>query len=172
MKSFFKLPLYLGLAVLVVAVLISAIKIGNQQAFTSQRTRASVAGGSLILKYTSPDLVSVLLTSDKSVSGVDVTLKFNNEVTVLPSSLSGGADFVTSGGDVDSQGYIFTFSAVAKKPAVTAGVVASFTVSPKSGNSANADLQFDQKGSSVIDKATGQNILSQTQGVKFTVSKK
>lgn len=171
MRSIVKLPLYLGLVVVVAAVILSAVKLGNQQAFTNLNSRANVAGAVLMLKYTAPNLVSVLLTSDKEISGADVTVKFNSDkITVLPSSLTAGADFVTSGGNVDKSTSTFTFSAISKKPSVKSGVVATFTVKPKEGlTTADADLQFSA-ATAVIDRASGQNILSQTQGVKFTVS--
>lgn len=172
MKSFTKLPLYLGLAVLVFAVLISVIKIGDQQAFTTQRTKANVSGASLILKYTAPDLVTVFLTSAKTVRGTDITLKYNSDkITVLSSTLKGGGDFVTSGGNFDKT-LSFTFSAIAKKP-VSTGVVASFSVMPVKGQlKTDADIQFIEGSTEVYDKASNQNILVDTQGVKFTLLKK
>lgn len=174
MKSFAKLPLYLGLAVLVFSVLISVIKIGNQQAFTSQRTRANVSGASLVLKYTAPDLVSIILTSDKEVSGVDITVKFNGDkIKILPSSLTSGPLFITSGGTVNDKSNVFAFSAITKNTPVAAAVVATFNVLPKEGlNTAEADIQFENVGTTVIAKDSGQNILTNTQGVKFTVSSK
>lgn len=172
MKSVVKLPLYLGLAVLVVAVVMSAVKLSNQQAFTNLDSRANIAGASLILKYTAPNLVSVLLTSDKEVSGTDITVKYNSDkIDVLPSSLTAGTDFVTSGGNIDREASTFIFSALSKKPSVKNGVVATFTVVPKDAKEASGDLQFIGNETAVIDKAEGKNILSQTQGVKFTVSK-
>lgn len=171
MRSIVKLPLYLGLVVVVAAVILSAVKLGNQQAFTHLNSRANVAGAVLMLKYTAPNLVSLVLTSDKEISGADVTVKFNSDkITVLPSSLTAGADFVTSGGNVDKSTSTFTFSAISKKPSVKSGVVATFTVAAKDAKDAPADLQFIGGDTAVIDKASQQNILSQTQGVKFTVS--
>ncbi|MBI3379424.1 hypothetical protein HY029_01570 [Candidatus Gottesmanbacteria bacterium] len=172
MKSFTKLPLYLGLTVLVFSIILSVVKVSNQQAFTSTKTRANTSSASLILKYSTGNLVSLLLTSDKDVKGVDVTLKFNaDKINILPSSLSGGPAFILSGGNIGPTN-LFTFSAIAKKSSTTAGLVASFAVTPKSNSgSTNGDLQFVDSGTAVIDKAFGQNILGQTQGVKFTISK-
>lgn len=173
MKSVAKLPLYLGLGVLVVAVIMSAVKLGNKQAFTNLNSRANVAGATLILKYTAPNLVSVLLTSEKQVSGVDVVVKYNGDkTTVLPSSLSAGTGFVTTGGVVDEGVNTFSFSALSKKVPVTNGVVATFALTPKGNiSSAQADVQFVETGTMVVSKDLGQNILSQTQGVKFTTQK-
>jgi len=174
MKDFTKLPLYLGLAVLVFSVLISVIKVGNQQAFTSGKTKANVAGATLVLKYTAPDVVSVILTSDKEVSGVDVSVKYNgNQINILPSSLTPGPLFITSGGTATDKSNVFAFSAIAKNTPVTAAVVANFTVVPKEGlNTANGDIQFDSVGTAVVAKNSRQNILSNTQGVKFTIYSK
>lgn len=174
MKSFAKLPLYMGLAVLVFSVLISVAKVGSQQAMTSQKTKASAGGAGLSMQFTPPNLVSVLLTSEKEVAGVDMMVKFNgSEVTILPSSLSGGVSFVTSGGNMDVKANTFTFSAIAKKTPVSNGIVATFSVVPAAGKiSANADLQFAGEGTTtdVVDKVSKQNILGNTQGVKFTTS--
>ena len=172
MRAYTKLPLYLGLAVLVFSVIISVVKIGNQQAFISQNTKAAAAGASLSLKYISPNSVSVLLTSDKEVGGVDVTIKYNAlQISILPSSLTSGGLFITSGGSTDDKTGTFTFSGVAKKSQVKDGVVATFNITSKdSVKSADADLQFVVNGTAttVIDKASGQNILNKTQGVKLT----
>lgn len=173
MRNFAKLPLYLGMAVLVVSVLVSAVKIGNRQAFTSQKTKAGTSGASLILKYTSPNIVSVLLTADKSIKGADISLAFNGDkIQVLPSSLSSGPDFAASGGNIDLKENIFTFSVVTQKKDISAGVLASFNVYPVWGDTAEADLQFPEDANTVIEDSSGQNILTQTQGVKFTTSKK
>lgn len=171
MKFAVKLPLYLGLAVLVFSVLISVIKVGNQQAFTSQKTRANVEGASLVLKYTSPNIVSVILSSDKEVTGTDVSLKFNaDKIKVLPSTLHAGPNFVTSGGTMDEALGTFSFSAIAKKLPVTNAVVASFTIlSKEKGKIVDADIQFVGMTTTVIDKAEAKNILKETQGAKFTL---
>lgn len=176
MKSTAKLPLYLGLSVFVISVLISAIKIGNQQVFNSGKTRANITDASLVLKYTPPNLVSIIATSQSNISGADIVLKFDGDkIVILPSTLSGGPSFVTSGGNVDQKAGTFSFSAIVKKSFSTSEVVASFTVEPLENlNIADADIQFKGVGSTttVIDKSSGQNILNQAQGVKFTLSAK
>lgn len=170
MKPAFKLPLYLGLFVLVVSVLVSAIKIGNQSSLTTSRTRANTQGASLILKYTPPNSVSILVSSDKKISGADITLLFNSEkITVLPSTLQPGLNLVTSGGIVDENKKTFSFSVIPKDKLFTDGLLATFTVNSNSGKGANGDVQFVTPDTQVIDKDTGQNILKSTQGVKFTL---
>lgn len=173
MKSVFKLPLYLGLMVLVVSILVSAVKVGNEQAFTSDKTRANISGASLIMKFTAPNLVSVLLTSEKEISGADVTVKYNGDkISILPSSLTAGPNLVTSGGNVDSKANTFSFSAVSQKMPVTSGIVASFTViSNETGKTADADIQIVSSSTGVYAKSGSENILSQTQGAKFQIPK-
>lgn len=176
MKSRVKLPLYLGLSVLVFSVIMSAIKIGSRGDFTSQRTKASSDMAILTLKFTQPDIVSLILTSEKEIKGIDAVLQYNkDQITILPSSLKAGANFVTTGGIADDKTGTFSFSGISTKPSVSTGIVASFTVSPKGDRkSAEGSIQFGQGqlSSSVIDNITGLNILGETQGVKFTLSTK
>lgn len=176
MKSAVKLPLYLGFAVFILSVIVSAVKIGNQQVFNSNKSQASTTSANLSLKYTSPHLVSIILTSQSAVAGADIVLKFNGDkITILPSSLSGGESYITSGGVVEEGTSTFSFSAIAKKESSTSDVVASFEVKPQiSSKSVEADIQFSGVGSTttVIEKISRQNILDQAQGLKFTLSAK
>lgn len=176
MKSAVKLPLYLGFAVFILSVIISAVKIGNQQVFNSDKSQAKAAGAKLVLKYTPPNLVSVIVTSQSIINGADIVLKFNSDkISILPSTLSGGPSFITSGGSVDQQAGTFSFSAIAKKSPATSEVVASFIVnSAGSFKSVDADIQFSGVGltTTVIEKISGQNILNQVEGVKFKLSAK
>lgn len=169
MNKFVKLPLYLGLFVFVVAVLFSAIKVGERGNLTNQRSKASTNGASLSLKYTPPDLISVVLNSDKEVAGVDVVVKFNKEkVIVLPSTLRGSAAFSTTGGKVDSANGTFSFTALAKT-AATLGIISSFNIQATKGNQLVGEINFvgGNDGSAVIDKATSANILTTTTGVNL-----
>lgn len=172
MKSTFKLPLYLGLAVLVVSILVSAVKIGNQQAFTSDKTRANMSGASLVLRYTPPNLVSVILSSDKEVKGADIKLKYNaDRINILPSSLT-STSFITTGGNIDKTDNTYSFSALTKNVPVTSGILATFTVQPREVQNANGDIQFVQSETQVIERNSGQNILNNTQGIKFSLTSK
>lgn len=176
MKSTAKLPLYLGLGVFVLSVIVSAVKIGNQQVYNTDKSHANVAVANLSLKYSPPNLVSVIVTSQSNINGADIVLKFNSDkITVLPSTLSGGPSFITSGGEADQQTGTFSFSALARKSPVTSDVLASFSVKPIGDlESADADIQFVSVGSAttVIEKISGQNILGQAQGIKFKLISK
>lgn len=174
MNKFAKLPLYLGLFVFVVAVLFSAIKVGERGNLTNQRSRATTSGASLSLKFTPPDLVSVVLNSEKEVAGVDVVVKFNKEkVAILPSTLRGSTAFSTTGGKVDSTNGTFAFTALAKT-AVSSGIISSFNIQATKGNQLLGEINFvgGEGGSAVIDKATSANILTTTTGVNLSSSSK
>lgn len=173
MKSFAKFPLYLGLGVLVFSVIISAVKVGNEQALNIQRTKASAGGAGLSLQFVPPDKVSVLLTAPKDVAGADITIKYNTrDIKIPPSSLIAGPSFVTTGAVADPDKGTFTFSAVAKKSSVSNGIVATFDIMPLSENknvSTNLDFESNQAATTVIDKVSGQNVLSTAQGRKFSI---
>lgn len=171
MKSFSKLPLYLGLSVLVISILFSAIRLGENKSVADIKSRAGTAGASLSLQFSTPDVVSVSVTSEKEIAGIDAVITFNKDVaTILPSTLSAGSSFVTSGGEVNEEAGTFSFSALAKG-SVTAAVVATFNVQAKGAESVTASLQFAQgeEKSAVIEKASGTNILSQGSGATFTI---
>ena len=175
MKKFSKLPLYLGLSVLVMSVLISVIKVGQTGNLTSQRTKAAVSGSSLELKFTSPNTVNVLFNSDKAIKGADAVIKYDkNKFRILSSTLRSGPSFITTGGVIDEALGTFSFSALATKD-VLAGIIANFKV-VTSGNlqQANGELtiQEGRGGSAVFDAKTVQNILNKTTGVKVNVVSK
>jgi len=176
MKSYSKLPLYLGLFVLVLSVLVSAVKVGEKQMIASQGARAKAGGASLSLNFSAPDLVGISLVSDKIIAGVDIVIKFDkNKVNILPSTLSGGSSFITSGGIIDEESGTFSFSALAKEEKLISPIVATFHVVPlvKSG-SVESDMEFvdDEGKTQVLEKSTVSNILGTTTGVKFNLSAK
>lgn len=173
MKHLSRLPLYLGLTVFILSVLVTSITLRQNKSLTSTNIRASQDGAQLSLIFTNPNIVSLSLISAKEVSGVDVTLKFDqNKVIVMPSSLSGGATFKTTGGKVDADQGIFNFSAIAKTPS-TNGIVATFNIRLKNdGESVSSRFDFDtaQEKTAVLDKASQQNILTQADGTNFSLS--
>lgn len=175
MKTFTKIPLYLGLFVFVAAVLFSAIKVGEKGNLTSQRTRASTDNAMLELKFTSPDLVTVVLNSGKDVSGVDVAVKFDkSKIKILPSTLRSGSSFLTSGGVIDDNAGVFSFSALSRET-MSKGIVGSFNIVP-SGNLKTADSELSivlgSDGSQVLDRASSQNILNSSSSVKVNIYSK
>ncbi len=175
MKSFTKLPLYLGLGVLVFSILMATVKVGQKQTLTDQRTKAAASGANLTLNFTSPHLVSVLLTSDIEVAGVDVTIKFDSsKLTVLPSTLTASPSFITTGGKVDDKEGTFSFSALGKTKTITSSIVASFVVNGKNVSRIDStELHFITANSqTAVINLSKQNILSQSTGVSLDLSTK
>lgn len=175
MKSFTKLPLYLGLAVLVFSVLMATVKVGQKQTLTDQRTKAAVTGVTLSLNFTPPNIVSVLLNSNAEVAGTDVTIKFDSsKLTILPSTLTASSSFITTGGKVDDKEGTFSFSALSKSKAVTSGLVSSFVVNAKNvSNSDSTELHFvTTDNQTAVINLNKQNILSQSTGVSLNLSTK
>lgn len=174
MKSIAKLPLYLGIAVFVISVLFSAIKVGERGILTSQGVKATIPKASLSLNFSSPNMISVLLNAEKEVAGIDAVIKFESgKINILPSTLQAGNSFITSGGTVDRSQGTFSFSALAKSP-VSTGIVANFKIVPsKNLDKVQSELKFVEgtDGTAVIDKSTSQNVLYETSGVKFSLSK-
>ncbi len=170
-----KLPLYVGLAVFMVAVLISSIKLGEKSSLTYNKTRASVAGALLTLKFSQPDLISITINSDKEIAGADLVLKYdNNKVKILPSTLSGGNTGVAIGGVTDDVKGTFSFSILPKTPIKT-GILASFKiVGANNLKTVDSEMQIIEgtEGSVVLDQGTKSNILSATEKVQFSLSSK
>ena len=107
MKSVTKLPLYIGLFVMTIAVVVSAVKLSDNR--SSERVKAGTANSSLSLNFSSPDIVSLAVTSDQVVAGLDAAIKFDDDkITILPSSLKGERTFITSGGRVDDGNNLFS----------------------------------------------------------------
>lgn len=174
MKIFKRLPLYLGLSMFVLSVLVSAVKIGEVKNLTYNRSRASVAGANLTMRFLLPDLVNVSLTSDKAVSGTDIVITFDREkIEILSSTLISGPAFITTGGVVDEENSTFSFSALPKTGDVRAGLIASFQVVPKDTSSeVSTGLEFltGQGNTVVLEKDSGNNILTTAEGVTFNLS--
>ncbi len=175
MKSIAKLPLYLGLAVLVFSVLMATVKVGQKQTLTDQRSNAAGTGATLSLNFTPPNLVSVLLNSDVEVAGTDVTINFDSsKLTILPSTLAASPSFITTGGKVDDKEGTFSFSAISKSKAVTSGIVASFEVNAKNISDADStELHFvTTDNQTTVINLNKQNILSQSTGVTLNLNTK
>ncbi len=168
MKKFVKLPLYFGLFIFVAAILLSAIKVGEKGSITNQKSKASSAGASLSLKYTPPNLVSVLVNSEKEIAGVDAVIKFDKEnISVLPSTLRGTTAFTTTGGKVDEKNGTFSFTALVKTKTAS-GIIASFDIKTLGKPSGELSFVTGSEGSAVIEAATKENILTSTVGVNLS----
>lgn len=173
MKFLYKLPLYLGLSVFVLTVLVSAIKVGERGGIVPNQSQATIAKAILTLRFSSPDFISVTLNSDKEVAGVDVTLNYDKDkLSILPSTLTGGPAFVTTGGNIEEATGEFSFSALAKEKSVTSGIVATFNISAKNkSEKIDATLQFikGEGKTAVIDKTTGENILTRSDSLNISL---
>lgn len=169
-----RIPLFIGIAIFIIAVLVTAVKIGQSRSLTSENVKANVKGAELSLRYTAPDTVSVILNTDRMVSGVDVWLALSpGDLEVLPSTLQAGPGFVTSGGVYDPNNRSFIFSAIRAGEAQSQ-IVATFQAGPKERiASIDAAMDFNKIGgnTSVIEKDTGEDVLVKTFGVKFRLPK-
>ncbi len=176
MKFIKRLPLYLGLGIFVFSVIMSATKLGENKAITYNKSRASGSGTKLTLHFTEPNIISVMVTSEKQVAGIDAVIKYNKDMlSILPSTLIGGADFTSSGGTVDEEAGTFTFSSLAKPSFKNTGVVAMFEIRSKEGTAnPTTEMTFDvtSEHTAVVEKTTGRNILEDTAGSKFTITAK
>lgn len=163
----------MGLSVFVLAVLVSAVKVGERGIITSQQSQATAKKATLTLRFSSPDFISVTLNSDKEVAGVDVALNYDKDkLSILPSTLTGGPAFVTTGGNIEESIGEFSFSALAKEKSVTSGIVATFNISAKNkSEKIDTTLQFIKgKGkTAVIDKTTGENILTRADSLNISL---
>lgn len=132
MKSFTRLPLYLGIGVFVLSVILTGTTISDRNYLSRIKSQAGQNTAAVSLVYSKPDLVSVVVNSPEIVEGVDVTLSFDpSSLEILTSTLFAGPSFTTTGGEVSIDGE-FTFSAVAyQSSAVKSGVVATFQIVSK-----------------------------------------
>lgn len=166
-----KLPLYLGLGIFILTVLVTGFKIGDNKSIASLLTRANKTGATLSMQSISSDSVSVLLTSAKEVSGLDVAIHIEpNGVKPLVSTLSPGDGFALSGGSYDDATQTFTFSALRKADEPAGSQVASFNLGgavPSSGLSTDLSFVTDNNKTVVLEKGTGNNILVNTEKLSF-----
>lgn len=172
MKKISRLPLYLGLSVLVLSVLVTSVTVGQKRNVALQRSQASATTANLSLQFTSPRTVSILINSPVDVSGIDIVIKYDKDkFTILPSSLSSGDQFITTGGKLNKGNGTFSFSAISKS-GVKNTIAATFSVrslTPKIATSGNLAFETGQDKTVVLDKSSGQNILGNAEGVNLTI---
>lgn len=173
MKLISKLPLYLGVSIFIVTVMMTAITVGMQKGSFETRSNASVSDVSLSMHYASPGIVSVFLTSQKPVGGMDISIRYDpKRIIILPSTLTAGPLFTTTGGITDIKNGTFSFSTLAKSEVKQGTLVASFTIQAAE-NSQNGDIQLQFNTGSgltkVYDAGMTTNILTKTSGVNITV---
>jgi hypothetical protein len=174
MHKITRLPLYLGASVLVFSVLFSVVKLGEQVSISSNSVKATSATANLTLNFVSPDKISLMLTADKPVAGIDAVISFDkNKIMVLPSTLKGSNVFTASGGVVDKNEGNLSFAAIASKPEVTSGIVATFNVSPKQGKNIEKTSLILLTGinqTNVIEKNSGEKMLLKVSNVEFSLN--
>jgi len=165
MRPFVRLPLYLGLTVFVVSVILAGVTISDGSYRSRRQSRANRDRATLSLLYTTPDFVSVAVSSPIAVAGVDVTVHFDNfAIDILPTSLIAGPAFTTTGGLVGEDG-TFTFSALTNgNQAVTNGIVATFQIVARTKD-VYTSLSFETMGdaTSVFSKETQSQVPFTTQ---------
>lgn len=170
MKFYTRVPFYLGLVVLVGSILTSAVTLGQRRNLTYQRSKAAAGEANLSLSFSPPNLVSVYVTGESEIAGVDVAIKYNSqEVSLLPSSLTAGPGFITSGAIINEGNDIFSFSALPNKTGITAAVVATFNAQVKGNSKKETNLRFvlEKEQTAIWEKASNNNILTNATGVKF-----
>lgn len=172
MKNISKIPLYIGLSVLVLSILVTSVTIGQKRSLTQQKSQASSTTANLSLQFTSPGKVSVLVNSPVEVSGMDIVIKYDkNKFIILPSSLSSGDQLITTGGKLDKLNGTFTFSEIAKG-SIKNTIAASFTarsLTPKMNTSGSLSFDTGSDKTAVLEKTSGQNILGEATGVNITI---
>lgn len=173
MKIFTKLPLYLGLGVLVLAILISTRMVSEQRSL-SNNPKASLTGAVLTMNQDGRGTVSVSLVSEKDVAGIDVVVKFDKtKIKILPSTLTSGSSFITSGGVVDDNADTFSFSALVKGDNVKSGIAGTFKVESIALNTeSNLDFVTGEGKTAVIEKESGADILNNAVGTKLNLTAK
>jgi len=166
-----KLPLFLGIGVLVVSIMVSAASVGQKKSVARTVSQASEEQVKLSLIFTDPDIISVILSSPKPVLGADVVLSYDKSaVTILPSTLTGGSLFTVGSGLTDEEKGVFKFSAAAKDQPASSGILTTFRIQKKEGFTGDTTIDFDEsdQGTTVLEKDSFQNILSTTEGITIS----
>lgn len=157
-----KLPLYLGVFILIISVLTVSVKVGEKTIMQTGLIKASEARGEIKLSLTNPNIISLNLFSSNEVGGGDFVLTYNpDDLEILPSTLSGQGGYVTTGGEVDNQNGIFSFSLLNSENPVKTGILATFQVKIKS----KVKIDFDAQLSRLVS-ANSEKMLTKYQGIK------
>src|SRR3989338_1813016 len=155
-KLITRFPLYLGIFVFIITILTVSIKLGESNTILSDRIKASLDEATVSLQFSLPNIISLSFVSSKEISAADLILTYNKrEIVILPSTLMGMSGFITTGGQVDSQRGVFTFSAVGEEPIKT-GILATFRVRNISSNNSskieNVKVDFSKTETKVYDR--------------------
>jgi hypothetical protein len=166
-----KVPLYLGLSVFVLTVLVSVVKVGENMSFSSQVIKATSSAATVSMTFSRPDLVGVSVSADKPFSGADIIINFDPSVlTILPSTLKGINNFTTSGGTLDSRAGTFSFAVIGSNASAKSAIVATFNVKfQNSINSTDTVMSFIEGSDKtlVLDQQSGLPVSVKTQSLEI-----
>lgn len=127
-----RLPLYLGILIVLISVFTTTLKLGEKALYLSGIIKAQQNLVKLSLNYSAPDIITLAVNGDKIISGGDFTLSYNNdEIEILPSSLNGLSGYITTGGELESGSGRYSFSAVNTDEPIATGILASFRITDK-----------------------------------------
>ena len=168
-----KLPLYVGLSVFIVSVLISTVVLGEQVFVGRKLVEAEEESSEIALVYTPPNLVGVVMTSNSEVYSIGFTLRFDPEKFFIDqSTFYPNPAFSLYYKIVDNEKGIARLRLTVKKKGVKSAVVASFAVQPVNYkgpfSSTISLLESSEDSTFVISKETDKNILTSTEGVELS----
>lgn len=124
-----KYPLVLSLFVLIISVLTVSIKLGEKNIVSTGRISAGEDKAQLNIQFSQPDLVSINFSSPKEVIAADIVLASDSgNSEILPSTLVGMSGYMTTGGEIQSNGSRFSFSAVNPESRLKNGILATFRI--------------------------------------------
>lgn len=128
-SPFVKLPLYLGLAVFVLTVIVSSVTIGERGAVFNSNLQAKEELPKISLIFSKPSSLTLSVVGKQKIKGIDLVLKYDPKVVeILPSTLSGFSQNLTSGGEADPAAGIFSFSALSNLNNFQNNLIASFKI--------------------------------------------
>lgn len=165
-----KIPLYLGLAIFVFSILLTSVRVGENQKMARIESQAEQKEGTkLSLKFIPPEIISVVIKADVDVKEVDSFIKYDPRViNIISDSLVSGPAYSITGSNNDQDKGIFSFTATAQG-GIKTEIVANFKVEPKIENTKEIILKFitGADGTYVYGGETFSNILTSAEGVEF-----
>lgn len=169
MKQLTRLPLYLGLIIFIFSVVLSGMKLGENNAAVTNTTNANQSGAVLTSRFVSPNLINVSFNSKKDVSEIYITFHYDKDmISVVPSSLSPGPSFNLKENIIDNDNGYFRFDAVTSLNNQKSGLVASFKIIPKNNlTTGKTAISFitGNHATFVTDYVTGGDVLLNTEDV-------
>lgn len=131
---FVKLPLYLGISVFVLTVVVSSVTIGERGSVFTANLKAKNDLPKLSLIYTQPQSITLSLVGSQKIKGLDLVLKYEpGVIEILPSTLSGFSQNFLTGGETDPAAGTFTFSALSEPDDFQNNLIASFKINVSTG---------------------------------------